>query len=54
MKLFIQHCKTFWQDEEGLTVIEYVIAAGLLAAALVVLFLGWGDILQAQLQAIFN
>ncbi|MBY7841155.1 Flp family type IVb pilin [Vibrio fluvialis] len=54
MNKFTKFVKDFWQDEEGLTVVEYVIAAGLLAAALAVLFQGWGSILQAKLQAIFS
>ncbi len=53
MKSFIQHCKAFWNDEEGLTVVEYVVGAGLLVAALAVVFSGWGNLIQAELANVF-
>lgn len=42
----------FIKDEDGLTAIEYVIAAGLLAAGLTALFIGYGPALAAKLNAI--
>jgi pilus assembly protein Flp/PilA len=39
----------FMQDEEGLTAIEYVIAAALLVAGLTTVFTGYGEALQAKL-----
>ncbi len=33
MNNFINRCKEFMQDEEGLTIVEYVIGAALLVAA---------------------
>ena len=39
----------FLNDEDGLTAIEYVIAASLLVAALTILFTGYGTALQAKL-----
>lgn len=33
MNNFINNCKEFMQDEEGLTIVEYVIGAALLVAA---------------------
>lgn len=35
MNKFINSCKEFMQDEEGLTIVEYVIGAALLVAAFV-------------------
>lgn len=32
MDKFTKVVKEFWQDEEGLTVVEYVVGAGLLVA----------------------
>ncbi|WP_394240359.1 Flp family type IVb pilin [Vibrio astriarenae] len=46
--------KAFMRDEEGLSVLEYVIGAGLLAAALITLFTGWGTALQGKLNAALN
>ncbi|ELL9328959.1 Flp family type IVb pilin [Vibrio fluvialis] len=54
MNKFTEFVKDFWQDEEGLTVVEYVVGAGLIVAALSVVFGGWGSTLQSQLDAIFS
>ena len=42
----------FIRDEEGLTAIEYVIAAALLVLGLTTLFQGYGPALAAKLDAI--
>ena len=42
----------FIKDEEGLTAIEYVIAAALLVTGLTVLFTGYGAALATKLNAI--
>ena len=42
----------FIKDEDGLTAIEYVIAAALLVTGLTVLFTGYGAALAAKLDAI--
>ena len=42
----------FIKDEDGLTAIEYVIAASLLVAGLTALFIGYGPALAAKLNAI--
>ena len=42
----------FIRDEEGLTAIEYVIAAALLVAGLTVLFTGYGAALASKLNSI--
>ncbi|MBL4237490.1 Flp family type IVb pilin [Vibrio fluvialis] len=54
MNKFTKFVKDFWQDEEGLSVVEYVVGAGLLVAALGVIFSGWGTTLQTQLNNIFT
>ncbi len=43
---------SFIKDEDGLTAIEYVIAASLLVAGLTTIFTGFGDALAAKLTAI--
>ncbi len=42
----------FIKDEDGLTAIEYVIAAALLVTGLTTLFVGYGPALAAKLTAI--
>ncbi|MDZ5515466.1 Flp family type IVb pilin [Vibrio fluvialis] len=54
MNKFTKFVKDFWQDEEGLTVVEYVVGAGLLVAALAVVFDNWGTTLQSQLDNAFS
>lgn len=54
MDKFTKVVKEFWQDEEGLSVVEYVVGAGLLVAALSVIFSGWGTTLQAELDSVFS
>ena len=44
----------FIKDEDGLTAIEYVIAAGLLVAGLTLIFTGFGAALAAKLNTIIN
>lgn len=46
--------KRFIDDESGLTVVEYVVAAGLLVGVLATLFLGYGDILSRSLSNILS
>ncbi len=54
MNKFTQAVKNFWDDEEGLTVIEYVVGAGLLVIALGVMFQTFGTLLEAKLTAIIG
>ncbi len=54
MNKLTQVVKDFWNDEEGLTVIEYVVGAGLLVIALGVIFQTFGDLLDAKLTAIIG
>lgn len=42
MNKFTQAIKNFWQDEEGLTIVEYAVAGALVAAALVLAFTNLG------------
>ncbi|NOH82981.1 MULTISPECIES: hypothetical protein [Vibrio] len=46
--------KQFLDDETGLTVVEYVVAAGLLVGALTTLFVGYGDILSQSLSKVIG
>ncbi|QXO16859.1 MULTISPECIES: Flp family type IVb pilin [Vibrio] len=46
MNKFTQAIKNFWQDEEGLTIVEYAVAGALIAAALVAAFLNLGDAVE--------
>ncbi|CAH0541212.1 Flp family type IVb pilin [Vibrio marisflavi] len=54
MEKLMQNIKAFMQDEEGLTVVEYVVGAGLLVAGLATLFTNFGATLDTQLNAIFT
>jgi len=44
--------KRFIRDEDGLTVLEYVIGAGLLVLGLTVIFTNYGNTLGAKLNSI--
>ncbi|MEZ9920153.1 Flp family type IVb pilin [Vibrio breoganii] len=46
--------KNFIEDEEGLTVVEYVIGAALLVAGLTAIFTNLGDTLDAKLSSTIN
>ncbi|MEZ9644867.1 MULTISPECIES: Flp family type IVb pilin [unclassified Vibrio] len=52
MGKFLNNCKEFMKDEEGLTVIEYVIGAALLVLGLTTVFSGLGNTLANKLNAI--
>lgn len=54
MKTLMDNIKAFMQDEEGVTVVEYVVGAGLLVAGLAGLFTAFGTTLQGQLTGIFS
>lgn len=43
MNKFTKFVKDFWQDEEGLTAVEYAVAGSLIALAVVAAFTGLGD-----------
>ncbi|MGD8116200.1 Flp family type IVb pilin [Vibrio sp. TRT 29B02] len=44
----------FLKDEEGLTVVEYVVGAGLLVVGFAGLFVAFRGILTAEFSTIFN
>ena len=52
MDKFLNNCKDFIKDEEGLTVIEYVIGAALLVLGLTTVFSGLGNTLADKLNEI--
>ncbi|EDK29276.1 MULTISPECIES: Flp family type IVb pilin [Vibrio] len=54
MSKFLKSCKEFMNDEEGLTVIEYVIGAAMLVLGLTTIFSGIGNTLSNKLSAIVN
>ncbi|MGR5449470.1 Flp family type IVb pilin [Vibrio sp. PNB22_3_1] len=54
MEKFTQAVKDFWNDEEGLTVIEYVVGAGLLVIALGTIFSTLGDLLDEKITDIIG
>jgi pilus assembly protein Flp/PilA len=54
MSKFLKSCKEFMNDEEGLTVIEYVIGAAMLVLGLTTIFSGIGNTLSDKLSAIVN
>ena len=45
---------SFIKDEDGLTAIEYVIAASLLVTGLTLVFTGFGAALQTKLLAVID
>ncbi|MCF7354018.1 Flp family type IVb pilin [Vibrio sp. CK2-1] len=54
MNKFMQLTKDFIDDEEGLTIVEYVLGAAALAAAITVIFTNWGSTLQTKLNGIIT
>ncbi|MCL9781433.1 Flp family type IVb pilin [Vibrio sp. S4M6] len=54
MEKFMHNVRAFIQDEEGLTVVEYVVGAGLLVTGLAGLFTAFGTTLQTELTGIFS
>ncbi|MEZ8860149.1 MULTISPECIES: Flp family type IVb pilin [Vibrio] len=54
MDKFLNNCKEFMKDEEGLTVVEYVIGAALLVLAITTVFTGLGTQLSTKLNTIIG
>ncbi|MCC4855577.1 Flp family type IVb pilin [Vibrio lentus] len=52
MSKFLKNCKEFMNDEEGLTVIEYVIGAAMLVLGITAVFDGIGTTLGDKLSTI--
>lgn len=53
MSKLMNNITSFMQDEEGLTVVEYVVGAGLLVAGLAGIFGTFSGILEGELSTIF-
>ncbi len=54
MNNLMTKCKAFLEDEEGLTVVEYVIGAGMLVGALWYVFDNMGNQLAGKLNSIIT
>lgn len=54
MKKIIKHVKDFWNDEEGLSAVEYVIAGALIVALLVTGLTTLGTGLKAKLNTLLT
>lgn len=50
---YIKNTIQFIEDEEGLTVVEYVVGAGLMVGGLAVFFAGYAGILVAEFDSLF-
>lgn len=54
MNKVLVNIKAFLKDEEGLTVVEYVVGAGLLVAGLTGIFATFSSTLETQLTGVFS
>ena len=54
MSKLTKNITAFFKDEEGLTVVEYVVGAGLIVIALAAVFENLGTLLQGELATIFD
>ncbi len=54
MSKLISNITAFIKDEEGLTVVEYVVGAGLIVIALATVFDQLGGLLSDELNTIFD
>ncbi|MEL0608654.1 Flp family type IVb pilin [Vibrio echinoideorum] len=54
MDKFLNNCKEFMKDEEGLTVVEYVIGAALLVVGIATMFDSLGTKLETKLNAVVD
>ncbi len=52
MNKFTQVVKNFWNDEEGLTAVEYAVAGGVVTAGLVALFGNIGEGAESLLRTL--
>ncbi|MCF7362992.1 MULTISPECIES: Flp family type IVb pilin [Vibrio] len=52
MNKFIEQAKAFWQDEDGLSAVEYVVAGALVVGVLVVGFTSLGGRLDEALDGL--
>jgi pilus assembly protein Flp/PilA len=49
-----KHVMAFLRDEEGLTIVEYAVAAGLIAAAVVIAFTDLGQTVLGIIQGLIT
>jgi pilus assembly protein Flp/PilA len=49
-----KHVMAFLRDEEGLTIVEYAVAAGLIAAAVVIAFTDLGQTVLGIIQSLIT
>ncbi|WP_394145208.1 Flp family type IVb pilin [Vibrio atypicus] len=54
MTKVLNNITAFLKDEEGLTVVEYVVGAGLLVLGLSGIFGAFSSILETELEGIFD
>ncbi len=54
MDKFLKSVKSFMQDEEGLTIVEYVIGGALVVAAISALFGTFESEMQTKLDSFFS
>ena len=54
MNKFTQAVKEFWNDEEGLTAVEYAVAGSLIVAGLVAVFGGLGTQIVASINELIE
>ncbi len=54
MKNYVEAVSAFIRDEEGLTVVEYAVAGGVLAGAIVIAFSGFGTAIQTKISTIIG
>lgn len=54
MSKLIKNMAAFMKDEEGLTVVEYVVGAGLLVAGLAGIFGTFSSLLEGQLNTVLS
>ncbi len=52
MDKFMKQIKTFWQDEDGLSAVEYVVAGTLIVSGLATAFGVLGDAIESSVENI--
>ena len=50
----LRHLFCFLSDEDGLTVVEYVVSAALLVVVLAAVFITWGTTLAQEFASVFS
>lgn len=54
MKRLLTQIKFFFDDEEGLTIVEYVVGAGLLVIALGGFFINYSTVLSGKFERVIS